>query len=136
MKKSAKAAMLGAAATVHAQSYTTSTFIECTATAAAGTVTSYQTMTSTVCDLCEHMSTTQVGGTPVHVTAYTTVYTNACPTGLVPVTYTITESCTGMTPTFTGPGNTNAGYVPPGYTTSMVDCGCDAQTPGPGKSVS
>lgn len=135
MKKSTKAVMLGAVATAHAQSYTTSTFIECTPTAAGGTITSYATMTSTVCDLCEHMSTTMVGGMPVHVTAYTTVYTNACPTGLVPVTYTITESCTGMTPTFTGPDNTNAGYMPPGFTTTTLDCGCDKETPGPRESV-
>lgn len=75
------------------------------------------------------MSSTVVNGEAVHVTAWTTVYDNICSTGLVPVTYTVTESCTGETPHFTGPANT--GYVPPGFTTSMVDCHV-CETPGPG----
>lgn len=157
MKRSA-AAVLAAASGAYAQSFRTSIYVECTATAprsgtatngasgtftptngtggtftptnsAGGTFTQTNTMTSTYCDLCEHMSSTMISGQPVHVTAWETVYTNVCSTGLTPATFTITESCTGETPTFTGPGNT--GYVPPGFTTSVVACDvCEHPTTG------
>ncbi|MCJ1253046.1 hypothetical protein MMC24_000853 [Lignoscripta atroalba] len=49
-------------------------------------------------------------------TTYTTVYSSFCPTGLAPVTYTVTESCssTGQTRDST--------YVPQGYTTTVETC--------------
>ncbi|KAK5112963.1 hypothetical protein LTR62_003785 [Meristemomyces frigidus] len=73
-------------------------------------------VTVTYCPECEMMSST--ASVPGHTTVYTTVYQSLCPTGLVPQTYTITESCTEATPTWT-PGPS---HVPQDFTVTTKPC--------------
>jgi hypothetical protein len=80
--------------------------IPCTETAS-GDATVTATITATMCPACS-----------THRTTYTTVYPSICSTGLVDVTYTITETCTGPTPSW----HSNSGYVPPGYTVTETLC--------------
>lgn len=62
-------------------------------------------MTSTYCDKCEF------------TTVYTTTYVDVCPTGTTENVYTITETCTGDTATWTPPST-----CPPGFTVIEEIC--------------
>lgn len=77
-------------------------------------------VTITWCPMCDQ--------TP-HTTVYKTVYQAVCSTGstwsLTPTTYTVTESCTGPTPTW----NTASSYVPQGFTVTEYEC-TKCETPG------
>jgi len=76
------------------------------------------TITDLYCDLC-------TGSMPATVTTYTTVYSQTCPTGgFTPATYTVTETCAGGCTASRG-----ASYVPSGFTTTTVPCGCAESTP-------
>jgi hypothetical protein len=80
--------------------------VPCTETASSdATITA--TITATTCPACS-----------THKTTYTTVYPSICSTGTVDVTYTITETCTGPTPSW----HSTSGYVPPGYTVTETVC--------------
>ncbi|MCJ1417204.1 hypothetical protein MMC32_003544 [Xylographa parallela] len=70
------------------------------------------TIVSTYCPKCEMPATTSEG----ILTVYTTEYSQLCPTGLEPVTYTVTESCSS-----TG-ASREATYVPQGFTVTTVQC--------------
>ncbi|MCJ1377297.1 hypothetical protein MMC17_000391 [Xylographa soralifera] len=70
------------------------------------------TIVSTYCPKCEMPETTSAG----ILTVYTTEYSQLCPTGLEPVTYTVTESCSS-----TG-ASREATYVPQGFTVTTVQC--------------
>lgn len=96
----------------------TSTYTDCTDVPDV-TLTSTNTVTITYCSLC----TENMGPSTIHTNVYTTVYDNICPTGVssgmpTPVTYTVTESCTGTTPTWSSGTN----YVPQGFTTTVGVC--------------
>lgn len=86
------------------------------------TLTSTNTVTVTYCHECEMSS---MAGNTVHTTVYATVYTQVCPTGLTEMTYTVTESCTGATPTWSN----GTGYVPQGFTTTEFVCTVCGATP-------
>lgn len=49
---------------------------------------------STYCPVCDDAKTKG----NVYTTTYETVYPSLCPTGLIDVTYTVTQTCTGTTP--------------------------------------
>ncbi|MCJ1288818.1 Mucin-5B [Xylographa carneopallida] len=70
------------------------------------------TIISTYCPKCEMSETTSEG----ILTVYTTEYSQLCPTGLEPVIYTVTESCSS-----TG-ASREATYVPQGFTVTTVEC--------------
>ena len=70
------------------------------------------TIVSTYCPKCEMPESTSAGV----FTTYTTEYSQLCPTGLEPVTYTVTESCSS-----TG-ASREATYVPQGFTVTTVQC--------------
>lgn len=96
----------------------------CTTPGESTIVTVTNGVTTTYCPLCEDMGPT---GTPVgpHTTVYTTYYDATCSTGLTKSTYTVTESCTEATPTWSsGPG-----YIPQGFTTTVVKCTACAEKP-------
>jgi len=106
-------------------SYSTVTYDECS-NAAGETYTSTGTITKTYCPECT-MAATALNNNAVHTTVYTTVYSQFCPTApsyFTPVTYTVTESCTGATPTFiTTP------HVPQAFTTTNAVCTVCGETP-------
>jgi len=95
------------------------------------TITSTNTVTETYCSLCTDMGT-------VHTTVYTTVWSDICTQTdaasngyMTPVTYTVTESCSMPTPTWSsGPA-----YVPAGYTTGVAICTVCGENNVTGKSV-
>lgn len=98
-------------------SYTTVTYDDCPSSMLATMITVTHGETITYCPECEHMSTTSTP-TPGYTTIYTTTYLSLCPTGTVPVTYTVTESCTDATPTWT-PGPS---HIPQGFTVTTKSC--------------
>lgn len=122
MKTAMALALLTSALGVAAQSpiYTTvDVYEDCTDTMQ-GTDTITSTIIETTCPLCTGMTMAQEGQY-THTTVYTTVWETMCSTGMAPATYTITESCTGATPTW----NSAIGqptYIPPGYTTTVTVC--------------
>lgn len=96
----------------------TSTYTDCTDVPDV-TLTSTNTVTITYCSSC----TMNMGPSTVHTTVNVYTYTDVCPTGVssgmpTPVTYTVTESCTGATP----PWSSGTDYVPQGFTTSAGVC--------------
>jgi hypothetical protein len=100
-------------------SMSTATITDCTDVPDV-TLTSTNTVTITYCSSCEMES---MGGSTVHTTVYTTVYSDFCPTAtasnyMTPVTYTVTESCTDMTPTW----STGSTAIPPGFTVGQGVC--------------
>lgn len=106
-------------------SLSTSTWDDCT-TLPDLTITTTNTQIVTYCSECE-MSTHTKGGSTVHTTVYTTVYSEWCPTGtsvsgsmayMTPTTVTITESCADSTPTWSSAPT----HVPAGYTTEVQIC--------------
>jgi hypothetical protein len=103
-------------------SYTTVTYDDCPSASMETLITVTEGVTVTYCPECEHMTTP---AQPGHTTVYTTTYMSLCPTGLVPQTYTITESCTEPTPTWT-PGPS---HVPQGFTVTKKVCTVCGETP-------
>jgi hypothetical protein len=97
-------------------SYTTVTYDTCSTASMETMITVTNGVTVTYCPTCTGApsASPSVG----HVTTYTTTYLSLCPTGTVPVTYTVTESCAEATPTWT-PGPS---HVPQGYTVTVKDC--------------
>jgi hypothetical protein len=113
MKTHLALAALASALGVAAQSpiYTTvDVYEDCTDTYQ-GTDTITSTIVETTCPLCTGMSATQEGQY-TYTTVYTTVWETMCSTGMAPATYTITESCTGTTPSWNS-GMGQATYIPP-----------------------
>lgn len=80
-------------------------------------------VTATYCPKCEYESTTAAPKPtgPAHTTVYTTVYSSLCSTGLVPVTYTVTEECAEPTPTW-ATGTAKDSHVPEGFTVTVKVC--------------
>lgn len=103
-------------ATTPTTSYTTVTYSDCTSMSPLPNITITQGVTVTYCPQCD------MGG---FTTVYPTTYMSLCPTGLVPATYTVTESCSEATPTWT-PGPS---YIPQGFTVTTKDCTVCAETP-------
>ncbi|CAK3846055.1 Hypothetical predicted protein [Lecanosticta acicola] len=106
-------------------SYTTVTVDDCPTSSLAVLITVTSGTTVTYCPECEHQTQPAPTG-PGYTTTYTTVYQSLCPTGLVPATYTVTESCTDDKPTFTpGPD-----HIPNGFTVTVKECSvCDKTQP-------
>jgi len=72
---------------------------------------------STYCPVCDEAKST--GG--VYTTVYETELLAVCPTGLTSSVYTVTNTCTGTTPIDTS-------TLPPGFTTTAVNCNCAASS--------
>lgn len=112
-------------------SITTITSDDCT-TLPDVTITQSMTETITYCSECEKM--THPGNT-VHTTVWTTEWDEWCPNGtdssyFTPHTYTITESCSMATPTWSqGPA-----YVPSAFTTQVQVCTMCGEKPVTGTS--
>jgi hypothetical protein len=131
MKYICSIALLIAASGVSAQTlsspgngpqYTTVDVYESCTDTAIGTDTVTSTVIQTTCPLC----TNTHSGSMVHITVYTTVYQTLCSTGLTDQTYTITETCTGPTPTW--PSSMGPTYMPPGFTQTVTLCTvCNSQ---------
>ena len=139
MKARVAAAAAVAAAGAYAQSvsYTTVTYDDCSSMPMETMITVTNGVTVTYCPECEMMSSVSPHQ-PGHTTTYTTTYMSLCPTGMVPATYTVTESCTEPTPTWTpGPSHIPQGFTvtekvchvcdkTPTTVTITEPCGCDA----------
>jgi len=83
----------------------TLTYYDCTDTSSVtGTVTDL--LTSTYCDKCHE----------VYTTIYPVTYVDVCPTGTTANVYTITETCTGNSASFTPTS------CPAGFTTYTTEC--------------
>ena len=102
-----------------------------------GTNIHYKVVTWDDCSLVPGVPTSTITelycGKCMHTTAYKTVWSEWCPTAtaapyMTPVTYQITETCTGMaTPVW----SSSPGYVPAGYTAEMSTCtACPGQPSG------
>ncbi|KAK0104884.1 hypothetical protein ONS95_005150 [Cadophora gregata] len=90
---------------------TTGEVIFCTTTNYQAPVTIVVPQTSTYCPVCD-VAKTQGG---VYTTTYATVYPSICDTGLTEATYTVTQTCTGLTPI-------NPAVVPPQFTAVTTVC--------------
>lgn len=99
-------------------SYTTVTYDDCPTANIETMITVTNGYTVTYCPECEHETPAPTTKKPGHTTVYTTTYLSLCPTGTVPVTYTVTESCDEEEPTWT-PGPS---HVPQGFTVTVKDC--------------
>lgn len=97
-------------------SYSTVTYDDCPTSSMESMITVTNGVTVTYCPECE------MG----YTTVYTTTYMSLCPTGTVPATYTVTESCSESTPTW----STGTGHIPQGFTTGVQTCtmGCAGPT--------
>ena len=105
-------------------SYTTVTVDDCPTSSYETLITVTSGVTVTWCPECDHasMTTPTTPKGPGYTTTYTTTYLSLCPTGLVPATYTVTESCTDEQPTF-APGPS---HIPNGFTVTVKECtACD-----------
>ncbi|KAK4560939.1 hypothetical protein LTR86_004894 [Recurvomyces mirabilis] len=98
-------------------SYTTVTYDDCPSMSPATLITITAGFTVTYCPECDMMSSS-AAALPGRTTVYTTVFQSLCPTGLVPATYTVTESCSEATPTWT-PGPS---HVPQDFTVTTKAC--------------
>lgn len=107
-----------------AQSYTTTTVDSCPTESMETMVTVTDGVTVTYCPECE-MAGATMSSKAGYTTVYTTTYESLCPTGLVAETYTVTESCTEPTPTWT-PGPK---HIPQGFTVTQKECTVCASTP-------
>lgn len=125
-------------------SYTTVTYDECPSASMETMITVTNGITVTYCPECmDHHSTPKPTG-PGYTTVYTTTYMSLCPTGMVPKTYTVTESCDEPEPTWTpGPSHIPQGFTvtekvchicdkTPTTVTMTEPCGCEAHEGKPG----
>lgn len=108
-------------------SYVTVTYDDCPSQSIESLITMTQGVTVTYCPECDHDTPTSKPG-PSHTTVYTTVYQSLCSTGLVPVTYTVTEECEEPTPTW---ASTKGDHVPQGFTVTVKECHVCDKTPVP-----
>jgi len=99
-------------------SYLIVTYDDCPSMSMETMITVTNGVTVTYCPECEMGWTSAAPQGPGYTTVYTTTYESLCPTGLVPATYTVTESCTDATPTWT-PGPS---HVPDGFTVTTKEC--------------
>ncbi|KAK4542086.1 hypothetical protein LTR36_007117 [Oleoguttula mirabilis] len=106
-------------------SYTTVTYDDCPSQSMESMITVTNGVTVTYCPECEMQSQTSKPSGPGYTTTYTTTYLSLCPTGVVPATYTVTESCTDATPTWT-PGPS---HIPNGFTVTTKQCTVCDTTP-------
>ena len=121
MKAAIAATAAVAAAGAYAQqsvSSVTMTVDDCSSMPMETMITVTEGTTVTYCPECD------MGG-PGYTTVYTTTYLSLCPTGTVPATYTVTESCTGDHPTWT-PGPS---HIPQGFTVTEKVCHVCESTP-------
>ena len=106
----------------------TMTIDNCASSLAPTIITVTEATTAFYCPSCTASSAT-ASVTPMttptavpHTTIYTTYFQSLCTTGsswyTTPVVYTVTESCADATPSWASASN----YVPPGYTTTVVEC--------------
>lgn len=110
-------------------SYTTVTYDDCPSQSIETLITVTNGVTVTYCPECQH-SISATKPAPSHTTVYTTVYQSLCSTGLVPVTYTVTEECAEPTPTW-ATGTAKHDHVPQGFTVTVKDCHVCDKTPVP-----
>jgi hypothetical protein len=111
-------------------SYVTVTYEDCPNVPIETLITVTNGKTVTYCPECQHPPTSVPATTSSpakHTTVYTTTYMSLCPTGTVPATYTITETCDDDEPTWT-PGPS---YVPQGFTVTVKECTACDKTPVP-----
>lgn len=101
-------------------SYLTVTYSDCPSMSMENMVTITNGVTVTYCPECDMASSK-----PGYTTVYTTQYEALCPTGMTTSTYTVTESCTDSTPTWT-PGPK---HIPQGFTVTTQVCTQCAETP-------
>ena len=114
-----------------AVSYTTVTYDDCPSQSIQTLVTVTNGVTVTYCPECAHNTVTpSASPAPSHTTVYTTVYQSLCSTGLVPVTYTVTEECAEATPTW-ATGTAKDDHVPQGFTVTVKDYHVCDKTPVP-----
>lgn len=111
-------------------SYTTVTYDDCPSQSIQTVITETNGITVTYCPECSHESVTSAAPSASHTTVYTTVYSSLCSTGLVPVTYTVTEECAEPTPTW-ATGTAKDDHVPQGFTVTVKDCHVCDKTPVP-----
>lgn len=110
-------------------SYTTVTYDDCPSQSIQTLVTITNGVTVTYCPECAHNTITpSASPAPSHTTVYTTVYQSLCSTGLVPVTYTVTEECAEPTPTW-ATGTAKDDHVPQGFTVTVKECHVCDKTP-------
>ncbi|KAF2084193.1 hypothetical protein K490DRAFT_59777 [Saccharata proteae CBS 121410] len=81
-------------------------------------ITETSTIDITTCPKCTMTSTMGPGG-PTHTTVFVTSYDYICSTGWTNTAATVTETCTGSTPSWP---MSSSGYVPAGYTTTTTVC--------------
>lgn len=111
-------------------SYTTVTYDDCPSQSIQTLITVTNGVTVTYCPECQHSISPSASPVPSHTTVYTTVYQSLCSTGLVPVTYTVTEECAEPTPTW-ATGTAKDDHVPQGFTVTVKDCHVCDKTPVP-----
>lgn len=111
-------------------SYTTVTYDDCPSQSIQTLITVTNGVTVTYCPECHHSISPSASPAPSHTTVYTTVYQSLCSTGLVPVTYTVTEECAEPTPTW-ATGTAKDDHVPQGFTVTVKDCHVCDKTPVP-----
>jgi hypothetical protein len=126
---SSAVAVSSSAAPVGPFSYTTVTYDDCPSQSVQSLVTMTNSIVLTYCPKCELEGSTSAPPSPGHTTVYTTVYSSLCSTGLVPVTYTVTESCSEATPTWAHTATDD--HVPQGFTVTVKDCHVCDKTPVP-----
>ncbi|GAB7349617.1 hypothetical protein MBLNU459_g0301t1 [Dothideomycetes sp. NU459] len=111
----------------------TMTIDDCESSSMPTMITVTNGVTITYCPECEMAASESATATPTipHTTIYTTTYMALCTTGAswytTPQEYTVTESCTEATPTW----SSGTGYVPQGFTTTEMMCHKCAETPVP-----
>lgn len=111
-------------------SYTTLTIDDCLTAAMETMITVTNAETVYYCPTCQ-MGTSAALVKPSatgtgYVVIYTTEFVSLCPTGVATATYTVTESCTDETPTWT-PGPS---HIPNGFTVTEKECTvCGKETP-------
>ncbi|KAM0721733.1 hypothetical protein Q7P37_002658 [Cladosporium fusiforme] len=108
-------------------SYVTVTYDDCPSQSIETLITYTSGITVTYCPECHDSPITSKPG-PSHTTVYTTVYQSLCSTGLVPVTYTVTEECEEPTPTW---ASSKGDHVPQGFTVTVKECHVCDKTPVP-----
>lgn len=114
----------------------TMTIDDCESSSMPTMITVTNGVTITYCPECEMASSesaAMASSTSMipHTTIYTTTYMSLCSTGATwyttPQEYTVTESCTEATPTW----STGTDHVPQGFTTTEMMCSMCGETPMP-----
>ncbi|KAL8670118.1 MAG: hypothetical protein Q9168_005327 [Polycauliona sp. 1 TL-2023] len=99
------------------------TYTDCS-TQLSGLATQTNTIVSTYCPHCTEGASPASAPTPQGpLTTYTTVYSEFCPTGLQPKTYTVTEQCSSLG------APRPSDYVPAAFVVTTATCHVCAETP-------